>query len=91
MATLLIRNLDDEVREKLRVRAAVHGRSMEAEARDILNTAIAPERDEDDSGSAFVDEMRSIFDDLGGVELPYFPDQAFQDYIDVFGDDLDDE
>ena len=36
MATLHIRNLKDSVKESIRIRAAVHGRSMEAEARAIL-------------------------------------------------------
>ena len=36
MATLLIRNLDESVREALRALAQRHGRSVEAEARDIL-------------------------------------------------------
>jgi plasmid stability protein len=36
MATILIRNFDDKLKQRLRVRAAEHGRSMEAEARDIL-------------------------------------------------------
>jgi plasmid stability protein len=36
MATLSIRNLPDEVHRALRLRAARHGRSMEAEAREIL-------------------------------------------------------
>ena len=36
MATLTIRNLPDEIRDRLRVRAAENGRSMEAEARDML-------------------------------------------------------
>ena len=36
MATLHIRDLKDSVKEKLRVRAAQNGRSMEAEARAIL-------------------------------------------------------
>jgi phosphopantothenoylcysteine decarboxylase/phosphopantothenate--cysteine ligase len=35
--TLTIRNLDEAVKQRLRVRAAQHGRSMEAEARDILS------------------------------------------------------
>jgi len=35
MAALSIRNLDDHVKERLRVRAAQHGRSMEAEVRAI--------------------------------------------------------
>ena len=37
MASLLIRNLDDSVREALRSLAKRHGRSVEAEARDILS------------------------------------------------------
>ncbi len=40
MAVMTIRNLDDEVRDKLRVRAAQHGRSMEAEVRAILTEAV---------------------------------------------------
>ncbi len=36
MATITIRNLEEEVKLRLRVLAAEHGRSMEAEARDIL-------------------------------------------------------
>jgi plasmid stability protein len=41
MATLNIRNLPDEVHRRLRIRAAEHGRSMEAEARAILTEACA--------------------------------------------------
>lgn len=40
MAVLTIRSLDDEVMEGLRVRAARHGRSMEAEAHAILREAL---------------------------------------------------
>ena len=40
MATLTIRNLPDAVRDKLRIRAAENGRSMEAEARDLLGRAV---------------------------------------------------
>ncbi len=36
MASITIRNLDDDIKHLLRVRAAEHGRSMEEEARDIL-------------------------------------------------------
>jgi plasmid stability protein len=39
--TLTIRNLDENVKQKLRFRAASHQRSMEAEAREILATAVA--------------------------------------------------
>jgi len=43
MAMLTVRNLPDEVHRALRVRAAQHGRSMEAEVREILEVAVAPE------------------------------------------------
>lgn len=42
MATLTIRGLDDDVRDRLRARAAQHGRSMEAEVREILASAVTP-------------------------------------------------
>lgn len=42
MAVLTVRNLPDEVRRALRVRAAVHGRSTEAEVRAILEAAALP-------------------------------------------------
>jgi antitoxin FitA len=40
MAQLLVRNLDDSVKAALADRAALHGTSMEAEARDILSRAL---------------------------------------------------
>lgn len=71
MATLTIRDLDDEIRDKLRVRAAEHGRSMEAEVREILATAVRPVDDEDDYGWA--DRIHARFAALGGVELELPP------------------
>ena len=43
MAMLTVRNLPDEVHRALRVRAARHGHSMEAEVRQILESAISPQ------------------------------------------------
>jgi plasmid stability protein len=40
MATLTIRDFDDDLKAALRVRAAEHGRSMEAEVRAILRAAL---------------------------------------------------
>lgn len=40
---LTVRNIPDEVHRALRVRAAQHGHSMEAEVREILESAVAPE------------------------------------------------
>ncbi|PKY10484.1 plasmid stabilization protein [Acidithiobacillus marinus] len=44
MAILTVRNVSDEVHRALRVRAAQHGRSMEAEVREILAAAVKPEK-----------------------------------------------
>ncbi|GFN45793.1 FitA-like ribbon-helix-helix domain-containing protein [Candidatus Regiella insecticola] len=43
MAMLTVRNLPDEVHRALRVRAAQHGRSTEAEVREILAIVVKPE------------------------------------------------
>jgi len=43
MAVLTVRNVPDDVHRALRVRAAQHGRSTEAEVREILTAAVKPE------------------------------------------------
>jgi plasmid stability protein len=43
MAQLIVRNIDDELVARLKVRAAEHGRSAEAEHREILRQALAQE------------------------------------------------
>ncbi len=40
MASLTIRNLNEDTKQKLRIRAAAHGRSMEDEARRIIGEAV---------------------------------------------------
>ena len=66
MATLNIRKLPDDVHTKLRVRAARHGRSMEAEARQILAEAVQePERKPVD-----LDKLRAFMLRLYDGELP---------------------
>ncbi len=65
MAALSIRGLDDEVRDRLRVRAARNGRSMEAEMRHILVDAVQDESASDGLFTTLLDR----FGDLGGVEL----------------------
>jgi len=44
MAILTVRNVPDEVHRALRLRAAQHGRSTEAEVRNILASAVKPEK-----------------------------------------------
>lgn len=43
MANVNVRNLPDEVHRAIRIRAAQHGRSTEAEIRDILERAVRPD------------------------------------------------
>ena len=50
MAQLIVRNLDETVRDRLRERARAHNRSMEAEVREILNAAVATGHDERRAG-----------------------------------------
>ncbi|HZE50795.1 MAG TPA: hypothetical protein VE074_14595 [Jatrophihabitantaceae bacterium] len=65
MATLVIRDLDDSVKARLRVRAANHGRSMEAEARAIIAAAVAAQRPAGRLGSYIHDQFARV----GGVDL----------------------
>ena len=65
MAALSIRNLDDEVKHRLHVRAARHGRSMEAEIRSILEEAV---REPEGPGNLFTTLLDRV-GALGGVEL----------------------
>jgi antitoxin FitA len=67
MASLTIRNVDAAVKERLRVRAARHGRSMEAEARTIISEAIAAENEQPEPNLA--EAIRRRFAPLGGVDL----------------------
>ena len=65
MASISVRNLDDDVKERLRVRAARHGRSMESEIRVILVDAV---RETNDADGLF-QKMLDRFGEIGGVEL----------------------
>jgi plasmid stability protein len=72
MATLTIRRLDERVKAKLRIRAAQHGRSMEEEARGILEKGLEQGL-ETHEPSNWVDEIRQLFEPLGGMELELPP------------------
>lgn len=72
MATMTIRNLDDDLKTLLRLRAARHGKSMEEEARGILRDALVG-RVEDDSGAVLYAAIRARMEPLGGVELELPP------------------
>jgi len=65
MASITIRNLDEGIKQRLRIRAAEHGRSMEEEARDILRLAMAQSAPPRDLAAA----IRARIGPLGAVDL----------------------
>jgi len=75
MATMTIRHLDDQLKQRLRIRAAAHGRSMEDEARDLLRVALA--RDDHD-GRSLIEAIRARIEPLDGVELNFPPREAIR-------------
>lgn len=66
MSSITIRNLDPAIKERLRVRAARHGLSMEAEAKHILqNTLKEPEHP---PARDLYERIRARFEPLGGAD-----------------------
>lgn len=65
MASISIRNLDDRLKTRLRIRAAEHGRSMEEEVRQILRQVIGVPAENRNLGEV----IHRRFAAIGGVEL----------------------
>lgn len=65
MASITVDNIDDGLKQRLRVRAAGHGRSMEEEAREILREVVGNGIPPDDLAAAIRERVAA----LGGVDL----------------------
>ncbi|MGA2370567.1 MAG: FitA-like ribbon-helix-helix domain-containing protein [Candidatus Korobacteraceae bacterium] len=65
MAQLVVRNLENSVKERLQRRAAKHGRSMEEEVRDILRNAA---KDESVPSKGLGTEIAALFKGIGLTE-----------------------
>ncbi|HEX5969082.1 MAG TPA: Arc family DNA-binding protein [Intrasporangium sp.] len=71
-AAITIRRLSDETKERLRLRAAANGRSMEAEARAILDEAVrSPTR----ADFTWAQQLIVLARDAGGFDIPV-PDRT---------------
>jgi len=77
MATITVRDLSETTRSRLRIRAAKNGRSMEAEVRTILDTAVADETNHDPgvlvspathAGGGLGSRIHALFADIGGAD-----------------------
>lgn len=66
MGSITIRKIDNELKERLRRRAARHGRSMEDEVRELLRTSLAMDSGEPDN---LAERIRARFAPFGGVDL----------------------
>ena len=76
MASITIRNLDDDVKTRLRKRAAGNGRSMEEEARLILADAVGREAAPPKGlGTA----LHELFKPFGGMELELPPREPMRE------------
>ena len=74
MGSITIRNLDPAIKERLRVRAAQHGQSMEAEVRHILQVNLmAPEGSR---ARTLYERIRDRFEPLGGADDVQIPSRV---------------
>jgi antitoxin FitA len=71
MSAVTIRNLPEATHRALKVRAAQHGRSTEAEIRDIIENAVRPQ-----GRVKLGSELAAIGREFGGVELDIEPDKT---------------
>lgn len=76
MTTLVVRNVDPSLKERLRMRAARNGQSMGAELSRILSDALDREPD---PGPNLAEAIRRRFEPFGGVELEPHPPVAIPD------------
>ena len=65
MASLTIRNLEEPIKELLRIRAAHHGHSMEEEVRQILRHSLLQDKELPEN---LADSIQKRFAQLGGVD-----------------------
>ena len=82
MTSITVRNIEDDLKRRLRIRAAEHGHSMEEEARRILRSALG--EDEATAKDAVPEkglgtEIHELFAPIGGVELDIPPRAPMRD------------
>ena len=76
MGAVHIRKVEDDLKARLRIRAAENGRSMEEEARVILRDALGSK---EPATYTLAQSIRDLFAPLGGVELELPPREMMRD------------
>lgn len=76
MASITIPNLEESLKSQLRIQAAMHGRSIEDEARDILRSSLNQEPQEPKNlGTA----INALFKPFGGFDVPDIPREPMRE------------
>ena len=76
MVSIIICDLDESLLSRLRIQAAVHCRSIEDEARDILRSSLNQEPEEPKNlGTA----INALFKPLGGFDVPDMPREPMRE------------
>jgi len=68
MAAIAIRGIDETLKKKLRIQAALHGRSMEEEARDILRSVLFTEVP-NSTHHSLLGSIRTRVKQVGGIDI----------------------
>lgn len=76
MGSILIRQVDDSTKARLKARASRHGRSMEEEVRAILRAAVSTD---DRQPRNLAEAVHNLFAPLGGIELPAVPREPMRE------------
>jgi plasmid stability protein len=76
VASITIRDLDDRLKVRLRIRAARNNRSMEEEVRAILKSALTSEPG---TSKSLVREIRARIEPLGGIEVSIPPREPLRE------------
>jgi plasmid stability protein len=83
MASITIRNLDENVKKRLRRQAAENGRSLESEAREILSRNAVATKPK--TGLDLIRGIREVVEKYGGVELE-LPSRKSTRPVNIFED-----
>lgn len=73
MSSITIRNIDERLKARLRMRAVEHGQSVEDEARDILQASLSTKKS---TALDLAASIRAKFSAIGGITLPETPREA---------------
>ena len=76
MASITVRNLEEDLKRRLRIRAAQNGKSMEQEVRDILKAAL---HQKPLTGEEWVKAIRARFAPFHGIELELPPREPIRE------------